>query len=129
MALPGFAKYFRKAAEEEEEHAEELMKFQTQRGGRIKLDNIKKPVKEEWGSGLEAMQAALELEKFMNLTLLDLHKIATKHSDFQVSCNMLQLVQRFTMWPGMYTIILMSCHGHLYDSVVCGLPCYTMVVA
>ena len=61
------------------------MKFQIQRGGRVKLQNIKKPVKDDWGSGLEAMQAALELEKYMNQTLLDLHKTANKHDDFQVS--------------------------------------------
>ena len=85
MALPGFAKFFKKAMDEEKEHAEVLMKYQVQRGGRVKLENIKKPVKDDWGSGLEAMQAALDLEKYMNETLLDLHKIANKHSDFQVS--------------------------------------------
>ena len=47
MALPGFAKYFKKAADEEKEHAELLMKFQVQRGGRIVLSDIKKPIKDE----------------------------------------------------------------------------------
>ena len=84
MALPGFAKYFKKAAEEEKEHAEALMKFQVQRGGHVRLSDIKRPTKDEWGSGLDAMKAALELEKYMNQTLLDLHKIANKHNDFQV---------------------------------------------
>ena len=41
VALPGFAKYFSKASEEEREHAEKLMKFQNQRGGRIVLQDIK----------------------------------------------------------------------------------------
>ena len=85
MALPGFAKYFKKSADEEKEHAEKLMKFQVQRGGRICLSDIKKPAKDEWGTGLDAMQAALELEKTVNQALLDLHKIADKHGDFQVS--------------------------------------------
>ena len=84
MALPGFAKYFRKAAEEEKEHAEKFMKFQAQRGGRVVLSDIKKPAKDEWGTGLEAMQDALELEKTVNQALLDLHKIANDNSDFQV---------------------------------------------
>ena len=84
MALPGFAKYFKKAADEEKEHAEKLMKFQVQRGGRIILNDIKKPAKDEWGSGLEAMQAALELEKSVNQALLDLHKIADANNDYQV---------------------------------------------
>ena len=84
VALPGFAKYFKKAADEEKEHAEKLMKFQVQRGGRIILNDIKKPAKDEWGSGLEAMQAALELERSVNQALLDLHKIADANQDFQV---------------------------------------------
>ena len=88
VALPGFAKYFKKAADEEKEHAEELMKFQVQRGGRIVLNDIKKPVKDEWGSGLDAMQDALALEKSMNQQLLDLHKTANKHNDYQVSTYM-----------------------------------------
>lgn len=84
MALSGFAKYFRKAAEEEKEHAEKFMKFQVQRGGRVVLEDIKKPTKAEWGTGLEAMQDALELEKTVNRALLDLHKIANDNNDFQV---------------------------------------------
>ena len=85
MALPGFAKFFKKSADEEKEHAGKLMKFQSKRGGRVKLSDIKKPAKDEWGSGLEAMEAALELERTVNQALLDLHKIADKHGDFHVS--------------------------------------------
>ena len=87
MALPGFAKYFKKSADEEKEHAEKLMKFQVQRGGRVILNDIKKPAKDEWGTGLEAMQAALELEKTVNQALLDLHKIADANGDFQVTSD------------------------------------------
>jgi ferritin heavy chain len=83
VALPGFHKYFKHAAEEEREHAEKLMKFQNQRGGRIVLQNIQKPERDEWGSGLEAMQAALALEKNVNQSLLDLHKLADTHDDGQ----------------------------------------------
>jgi len=67
------------------EHAKILMKFQNDRGGAIVLQDIKKPAKDAWGTGCEAMQAALELEKTVNQALLDLHKIADKHSDFHVS--------------------------------------------
>ena len=61
------------------------MKFQNDRGGRIVLQDIKRPAKDEWGTGLDAMQAAMELEKAVNKALLDLHKVADKHSDFMVS--------------------------------------------
>eukprot|EP00921_Rhytidocystis_pertsovi_P014108 GHVQ01022967.1.p1 GENE.GHVQ01022967.1~~GHVQ01022967.1.p1 ORF type:complete len:172 (+),score=20.65 GHVQ01022967.1:130-645(+) len=83
VALPGFSKYFKKASDEEREHAEKLMKFQNQRGGRIVLQNIQKPERDEWGTGLDAMQAALALEKNVNQSLLDLHKVAETHQDAQ----------------------------------------------
>lgn len=40
VALKGFSKYFRKASDEEREHAMKLMKFQNARGGRIVLQNV-----------------------------------------------------------------------------------------
>lgn len=85
VALPGFVKFFRKFAAEELEHAQALMHYQNERGGRIVLQDIKKPAKDEWGSSLEAMQGALDLEKAMNQSLLDLRKLADSHGDFNVS--------------------------------------------
>lgn len=85
VALPGFAKFFKKASDEEREHAEKLMKFQNQRGGRIVLQAIQKPEKDEWGTGLEAMQGALALEKNVNQSLLDLHSLSDSHNDPQFS--------------------------------------------
>jgi len=89
IALPGFAKYFNESSKEEREHAEILMKFQNQRGGRIVLQDIRKPERDEWGSGLEAMQAALALEKSVNQSLLDLHGKAGDHNDAQM-CDMIE---------------------------------------
>merc|ERR1739846_206524 len=71
VALPGFAKFFKKSSEEEREHAEKLMAYQNKRGGRIVLQDIKSPSQTEWGSGLDAMQATLQLEKSVNQALLD----------------------------------------------------------
>lgn len=42
------------------------MKYQNDRGGRIMLQPIAKPSNDEWSSPLEAMTAALELEKSVN---------------------------------------------------------------
>ncbi|KAF7641595.1 hypothetical protein LDENG_00276560 [Lucifuga dentata] len=66
---------------EEREHAEKLLSFQSKRGGRIFLQDVKMPDRDEWGSGLEAMQCALQLEKNVKQALLDLHKLATEHVD------------------------------------------------
>jgi len=89
VALKGFAKFFKKSADEEKEHAEKLMKFQNERGGRIVLQDIKKPSVEEWGTGLNAMQAALDLEKAVNQSLLDLHAVAGNHNDPQM-CDFIE---------------------------------------
>jgi ferritin heavy chain len=63
VALPGFHKFFKKSSDEEREHAEKLMKYQNKRGGRVVLRDVQRPTKDEWGTGLDAMQTALELEK------------------------------------------------------------------
>jgi ferritin heavy chain len=81
VALPGFHKFFKKAADEEKDHAQKLMEFQNKRGGRIVLKDIKKPERDEWGSGLEAMRAALDLEKTVNQSIIDLHKLAGECGD------------------------------------------------
>ena len=43
-----------------------------------------KPEKDTWGSGLDAMQSALAMEKTVNQCLLDLHKVAEKNDDAHV---------------------------------------------
>lgn len=83
VALKGFFKFFKASSDEERGHAEKLMEYQNMRGGRVVLQDIKKPDREEWGTGLESMQTALGLEKAVNQSLLDLHKIGDAHGDPQ----------------------------------------------
>ncbi|XP_061630625.1 ferritin, heavy polypeptide 1b [Phyllopteryx taeniolatus] len=80
-ALPHFAKFFSAQSKEEREHAEKLLNFQNKRGGKIFLQDIKKPDRDEWGSGLEALECALQLEKSVNRSLLELQEMAAQHSD------------------------------------------------
>ncbi|XP_004399820.1 PREDICTED: ferritin, mitochondrial-like [Odobenus rosmarus divergens] len=81
VALKNFAKYFLHQSHEEREHAEKLMKLQNQRGGRIFLQDIKKPDRDDWEKGLNAMECALHLEKSVNQSPLELHKLGTDKSD------------------------------------------------
>jgi len=85
VALPGFHKFFKKNSEEEREHAEKFMKYQNKRGGRIVLKPIDKPQSDEWGTGLDAIQGALALEKNVNQFLLDMHKLASSQNDAHLS--------------------------------------------
>ncbi|KAJ8251074.1 hypothetical protein GJAV_G00216970 [Gymnothorax javanicus] len=81
VALPGFAHFFKKNSKKEQEHAEKLMSYQNKRGGRVFLQDIKKPERDEWPSGLEAMQSALQMEKSVNQYLLEMHKTAADKDD------------------------------------------------
>lgn len=81
VALNNFARYFLRQSREETEHAEKLMRLQNQRGGRICLQDIKKPDRNDWESGLYAMECALLLEKDVNRSLLELHTLASDKGD------------------------------------------------
>ncbi|XP_035581513.1 ferritin heavy chain-like [Zalophus californianus] len=89
VALKNFAQFFLRQSREETEHAEKLMQLQNQRGGRIRLRDIKKPDRDDWESGLKAMECALHLEKNVNQSLLDLHQLATDKSDAHL-CDFLE---------------------------------------
>merc|ERR1712108_97536 len=81
VAYSGFSSYFKKNSDEEREHGEKFIKYQNKRGGKIVFQDITKPTTMEWGTPLEAMEAALELEKTVNQSLLDLHKAAGDKGD------------------------------------------------
>ncbi|XP_043500103.1 soma ferritin-like [Polistes fuscatus] len=81
VALPGLHKYFKKASDEEREHAMKFMTYQNKRGGDIILTSIDAPLTSDWLSAKNAMVEALNLEKKVNESLLELHAIASKHSD------------------------------------------------
>jgi len=85
VALPGFSKFFKHNSDEEREHAEKFMKYLNSRGGRIVLKDIKRPDNDEWGTGLNALQTALNLEKQVNASLLSLHAVASTHNDPHLS--------------------------------------------
>eukprot|EP00914_Ancora_sagittata_P024002 GHVO01047779.1.p1 GENE.GHVO01047779.1~~GHVO01047779.1.p1 ORF type:complete len:171 (-),score=37.69 GHVO01047779.1:59-571(-) len=89
VAMKGFYEFFKKSSDEERGHAEKLMAYQNKRGGRIVLQPIQKPERDEWVSGLEAMKATLALEKNVNQALLDLHKLADGNGDAQM-CDFIE---------------------------------------
>merc|ERR1711970_1501470 len=81
QALPRFSSFFQKSSNEERDHGMKLMEYQAKRGGRVVFQDIAKPSSMEWGTPLEAMEAALQLEKTVNQSLLDLHKCADSKGD------------------------------------------------
>merc|ERR1711998_679771 len=82
VALFGFAKFFQEASDEEREHAEKFQKYLNIRGGRLTLKDIKAPPT-FYESALSAMEAALQLERDVNESLLNMHKVADENNDAQ----------------------------------------------
>merc|ERR1712055_923730 len=85
QALPGFARFFRKSSDVERNHGVALMGYQTKRGGKVVLQDITKPTTMEWGTPLEAMTSALEMEKTVNTTMLNLHAKSWEMKDFHLA--------------------------------------------
>ncbi|XP_013396207.1 ferritin, heavy subunit isoform X1 [Lingula anatina] len=83
VALNGFAKFFKKASDEEREHGMKLMDYLNRRGAQVRLHNIKHPThfRNDNMDGLKAVNEALKLEKLVNQYLLTLHKKAQDVND------------------------------------------------
>jgi ferritin heavy chain len=85
VALHGFAAHFRAQADEEAGHAKKMINYVVSRGAVVEFTEILPPSKQIWSSPKDAFEDALELERFVNQCLLDVHSIATELND--VSCT------------------------------------------
>ena len=83
-ALHGFAKMFFKNSQEEREHSKLLIDYQAKRGGKVVMEDIKKP-EIEFSTAKDAVEAALKLEKDVNQSLLKLHVVAGEKGDCHLS--------------------------------------------
>jgi len=82
VALFGFAHFFSKQSDEERGHAEKIQKYLNLRGGRLVLKDIKAPPT-HYETALSGMEAALQLERDVNESLLAMHKLADEAHDAQ----------------------------------------------
>uniref|UniRef100_A0A8C0M9D9 Ferritin n=1 Tax=Canis lupus familiaris TaxID=9615 RepID=A0A8C0M9D9_CANLF len=55
----------------------------------LKNFDIKKPDRDDWENGLSTMECALHLEKSVNQSLLELHKLATDKNDLHL-CDFIE---------------------------------------
>ena len=89
IGLEKIANYFKKASEEEREHAEKLMDYQTLRGGRVVFKGVKEielSLEDHIRAKShikEAFCLALGLEKTVNQSLLNIHRLASEKEDPQ----------------------------------------------
>ena len=80
VALHNIAKYFKKSADEEKEHASKFIEYIINRGGKYQSQSIKNLIEPIEGL-LDAFEKALSLEKIVNQHLLDMHKQAEIDGD------------------------------------------------
>ncbi|XP_029953775.1 ferritin, lower subunit [Salarias fasciatus] len=81
VALPKFSSFFLDRSVKEREQAEKLLEYLNMRGGRILLQTIAKPTREDWRGGLDAMSFSLEYQKSLNACVLDVHRRAGSQAD------------------------------------------------
>ncbi|XP_026208045.1 ferritin [Anabas testudineus] len=81
VALPNFSSFFLERSGKEREQAEKLLEYQNMRGGRILLQTIAKPSREDWKGGLDAMSFSLDYQKSLNTFILNVHRRAGNHTD------------------------------------------------
>ncbi|KAK3866439.1 hypothetical protein Pcinc_028030 [Petrolisthes cinctipes] len=81
VALPGLCKYLKTMSDSEYNKAHTLMKYQNERGGRVVLQSVACPARQEWGEAVDTLQASLDIKKHVNKEVLDLHTITSERND------------------------------------------------
>ncbi|PAA88748.1 hypothetical protein BOX15_Mlig001274g1 [Macrostomum lignano] len=81
VGLPGFKKFFKRAADKERERAHKLIDYLNMRGGHVKLKPIIPPRDYEWSSAPDATKAALDTQKNITQELYILRDRADMESD------------------------------------------------
>lgn len=78
--FPGFAKWMEAQMQEELNHAMKLYSYINERGGRVILEELKKP-QENWNSPLEIFEAAYKHECYISDKINELVYLAREEKD------------------------------------------------
>ncbi|XP_037381560.1 ferritin, heavy subunit-like [Talpa occidentalis] len=89
--LPPFAPFFEDQAEVKREHAKEFLRYLRTREAKICLPVIKRPDIDNWGTGIQAIESALELENKLEKLLEDLKTLASGKKE----TNLLRFLRKF----------------------------------
>ncbi|KAI5948583.1 Ferritin heavy chain [Manis javanica] len=79
--VPHFAAFFEDQAEVKREYAKQFLRYLRRRQGKICLPVIKRPDIDNWGTGIQAIESALQLENSLNKLLQDLKALASEKSE------------------------------------------------
>ena len=85
VSLPGLSAFFHAQSREEHQHALMLIDYQAKRGGKTTFPAIPAvPNNGEWKSAVACLEAALQMERDVNASLLKLHAVAEQSGDPQL---------------------------------------------
>ncbi|XP_044767732.1 ferritin light chain-like [Neomonachus schauinslandi] len=88
-ALKGMGHFFEELSEEKYEGAQRFLKMQNQWSGCPLLQDEQNLSEDKWLSSVDAMEAAMALEKNLNQALLDLHALGSANTDPRL-CDFLE---------------------------------------
>ncbi|XP_036102206.1 ferritin, heavy subunit-like [Molossus molossus] len=81
MGAPLFAAFFEDQAEVKREHAKQFLRYLRKRESKICLPVIKRPDIDNWGTGIQALESALELENKLTNLLENLKTLASANEE------------------------------------------------
>ncbi|PMQ00827.1 MAG: ferritin [Dictyoglomus sp. NZ13-RE01] len=115
MNLKGAANWMYKQYKEELTHAEKLIEYLNEVGGRVVLEAIEKP-KTEWSSLLEAFEDTYKHEVFISQNIHKLMELAIAEKDFPTQ-NMLQWFVKEQVEEEEQTLYIVNLLKMVKDSV------------
>ncbi|KAK2491738.1 hypothetical protein MC885_013309 [Smutsia gigantea] len=83
--VPHFAAFFEDQAEVKREYAKQFLRYLRRHQGKICLPVIKRPDIDNWGTSIQAIESALQLEITLNKLLQDLKSLASEKRETDVS--------------------------------------------
>ncbi|XP_048191427.1 ferritin heavy chain-like [Perognathus longimembris pacificus] len=81
VALKNFSRFFLRRSHQWTEDTEKLLWLQNERGGRFNLRRINKPDRDDWHSGLQAMECSFYLEMTISESFVELYQLAISKND------------------------------------------------
>ncbi|KAF7233107.1 hypothetical protein EG68_11623 [Paragonimus skrjabini miyazakii] len=111
ISMPGFCKFFRLCSQRQRELAEHWINFQTMRGGKLNVPEVKPLVQVNDLSKTDLgkiVVIALETEKTVEQYLRELHKIARSKEDVAMG----EYIEKKLMLPQLHVIKMMVNHVH-----------------
>ncbi|XP_040477071.1 soma ferritin-like isoform X1 [Ursus maritimus] len=89
--VPVYIPFFQDQAEVKRQQAKQFIKYLKERQSKVCLPVTKRPDVESWGTDLQAIVIALELEKALHKHLQDLKSLASKNSE----TDLLEFLKKF----------------------------------